>query len=96
MQFITSDNSLLDNGDTKALQFSQWIPPEHISALRAELAHNNANRCTTEMHRVVSVPVAVHELWLRQGFDMTREPLDKIKSRLRRDGLDCFIVSEKA
>tara|TARA_B100000787_G_scaffold168815_1_gene158374 strand:- start:1075 stop:1377 length:303 start_codon:yes stop_codon:yes gene_type:complete len=45
--------------------------------------------------RVASVPVAVHEQWLREGFDMMKEPARAILLRLKTQDLHAFITTKK-
>jgi predicted HTH transcriptional regulator len=45
--------------------------------------------------RVASVPVAVHEQWLREGFDMMKEPAKAILLRLKTQDLHAFITTKK-
>lgn len=45
---------------------------------------------------VASVPVIIHHEWLKQGYDMTREPYKKTLARLRALSLDSFIVTNKS
>jgi hypothetical protein len=45
--------------------------------------------------RVASVPVAVHEQWLREGFDMMQETPKAILTRLKQQNLDAFITTKK-
>ena len=42
-----------------------------------------------------SVPTIIHEEWLREGYDMTREPAHKTIARLKARGLDAFIATNK-
>ena len=45
--------------------------------------------------RVASVPVAVHEQWLREGFDMFKESARDIVKRLQDQDLQAFITTKK-
>ena len=60
------------------------------------LRDNDANNFKEKDYMTVaSVPVSVHEKWLREGFDMLKEPAFKILARLRQEDLDAFITTKK-
>jgi hypothetical protein len=44
---------------------------------------------------VASIPVAVHEQWLKEGFDLMKEPAHKIVARLKQQNLDAFVTTKK-
>jgi hypothetical protein len=44
---------------------------------------------------VASIPVAVHEQWLKEGFDLMQEPAHKIVARLKQQNLDAFVTTKK-
>ena len=44
---------------------------------------------------VCSVPVVVVEKWLKEGFDIHKEPASKILSKLRAENLGAFIATNK-
>ena len=46
--------------------------------------------------RVCSVPSAIHESWLRKGFDCTKEPITAVVARLKIEGLSKLMATEKA
>jgi hypothetical protein len=48
-----------------------------------------------ETHRVASIPTALAEKWLREGFDVYREPARAIVQRLRAQGYEHFLTTEK-
>jgi hypothetical protein len=63
---------------------------DHCKAAR-DGSHERAG----EYHQVASVPTSVAELWLKQGFDIYREPAKAILKRLRDQQLDAFITTNK-
>jgi hypothetical protein len=83
-----------ETADDLIIEKSQYIPQWHLDQLKAdrfESSHTKAG----EMHRVASIPVAVHELWLSQGYDCTKEPIKKTIAKLKHENLDAFITSDK-
>ena len=85
--------SLVEGAGDRAIHRTQEIPEDFIQHLKD--IRSESKRPAGEMHHAASVPVAVHELWLRQGFDMFQAPAREIIARLRREGLDDFIVTDK-
>lgn len=49
----------------------------------------------SEMMRVASIPVAVHEQWLREGFNLYEATGPEIVKRLRDQNLDYFMATNK-
>lgn len=88
-------SELVGNGSDLFIKRVQELPDGFEAALR-DARQDSVERATGELHRVASVPVAVVEIWLRQGFDMTTATPRQIVARLRRDGLDAFIATAKA
>ena len=67
-------NEILHNNDEEHLTIkkTQYIPPSFLDKLKRE-REDSLNQTEGEFMRVASVPVAVHEQWLREGFDMMKE-----------------------
>lgn len=86
--------NLVDSIGDLAIQRVQEIPKEFLDHTQA-LRDASSTPTTSEFHSVCEVPVAVHEMWLRQGYDMTVEPARNTLARLRREGLDAFITTNK-
>jgi hypothetical protein len=94
MHFHDTDAKLIASHDDLAIQRVQEIPQEYIDGLRQARAES-ANRRMGEFERVASIPVAVYEHWLRQGYDVQKEPIAKTLAKLKAEGLDYFITTEK-
>jgi len=76
------------------LERKQEIPDEFLSDLRSNrIAQHNAR--AGEFMLAASIPVLVHEKWLREGYDCTREPIKETLKRLRNEHLDAFIATDK-
>ena len=52
-------------------------------------------RASGDFALAASIPTIVHEQWLTEGYDCTREPLSKTFARLKATGLDAFIATNK-
>ena len=72
----------------------QHIPQNILSDLKKERL-GSLNAKEGEHMRVASVPVAVHEQWLREGFDMFKESARDIVKRLQDQDLHAFITTKK-
>lgn len=85
------------DGDTEnplVIKRSQEIPKEFLDDL-AEARHMSTQGRMANYHKAASIPAALHEAWLRQGYDCTKEPIRKTLQRLREEQLDAFIATER-
>jgi hypothetical protein len=73
---------------------TQEIPMDFLDSLQSERLASAAVRAG-ELHRVCSIPTAVVEIWQRQGFDIQKMRAREILAKLRKDGLDAFITTQK-
>lgn len=94
MKILDSYTNFADNADGLLIHRKQEVPQEFLDYLR-KLKLNSTDQREGEFMLVASVPVIVHEEWLKQGFDMTREPFRETIKRLRNLHLDDFIVTNK-
>lgn len=94
MKILDVDARLTDSVGQLAIHRVQEVPQWFIDQLR-DLKHRKHNEREGEFMLVASVPVIVHEEWLRDGFDMTREPYKATLKRLRSLSLDAFIATDK-
>ncbi|MCX7369857.1 MAG: hypothetical protein NTX90_13375 [Alphaproteobacteria bacterium] len=67
----------------------QDIPDSFLQRLRDT---EDNKRPGAEYSLAASIPVIFVEKWLREGFDIYREPLKAIEARCRREGLEKFLV----
>lgn len=72
----------------------QEIPDWFVDSLKDARSASTAR--AGETHRVCSVPAALVETWQRQGFDVMKEPARAIVKRLREQGFEHFIATQKA
>jgi hypothetical protein len=80
--------------DGAYIKRTQDIPDSYLRGLRLE-REASLSTPAGEFHRVASIPVAVVEKWLREGFDIHREPIQAVLTRLDREGLDAFKTTNK-
>jgi hypothetical protein len=84
-----------ENTDGLVIQTYQAIPQEFTDALKAERFHNSQSRVSGEYHRVASIPTAVVDKWMREGFDFWNASAKTILAKLKLENLDAFITSDK-
>lgn len=46
-------------------------------------------------HKVASVPSIFYVKYLNEGFDISREPAREVVKRLKQDGLDAFVTTNR-
>lgn len=84
-----------DADGTLAIGHFQHIPNEHVARLlRDKIDPDHAP--TGDMLRVASVPVIVVERWKKDGFHIEQESAKAIVNRLKAEGLDAFVTTNKA
>ena len=87
------DSTALYDVDTGVIKRSQYIHDDFLKQ-NAELRNASANRAG-EFHKAASIPVSLHEHWLREGFDCTKAPIKETLKRLRDADLHQFITTNK-
>jgi hypothetical protein len=83
-----------DHDGRLVIQNSQEITQEFLDGLKAERLASTS-RPTGEFHRFASIPTAVYEKWLSEGYDPRKEPARKTLLKLHTEGLDAFITTNK-
>ena len=88
------ETEYLQEGNNVTFKHTQEITPAFMDDLRDS---RNASSETREkdFQRVASIPVAVHEQWLREGFDLYKASVKEITKRLRDQSLDYFMATDK-
>jgi hypothetical protein len=77
------------------IQRYQEIPDSFVSMLKQIRMDSTGQREKNFMH-AAAVPTSVHEVWMkRDGYDCTREPIRNTIRKLRAEGLDAFITTNK-
>lgn len=86
VSFDENDNGLLIRKD-------QIITDEFLDGLKADREASRGR--AGEYHKVASIPTAVVEKWLREGFDIWRETPQAIVKKLHEENLTAFLATEK-
>ena len=80
--------------DVSIIQKQQYIPQDFLKSLERQ-RDDSVHLQERDYMSVASIPVAVHEQWLKEGFDLMKEPAHKIVARLRQQNLDAFVTTKK-
>lgn len=101
--FLTSQINAKENSEGVTLEVYQEIPHDFIKQCQQERFQNSQrSSAKDEMHRVMSIPVVVWDKWIRDyqkglpgSFDPNTASVATLLAKLKQDGLDCFITSDK-
>lgn len=93
-KLITTAVDFNETADDLIIEKSQYIPDWWIDQLKQD-RFESSQAPAGNYHRAASIPQAVHEEWLKQGYDCTVEPIKKTIAKLKAEGLDYFITSDK-
>jgi len=84
----------IQEGDSVVRHHTQNITQEFLDDLKdSRNASDHAKE--GEFMRVASIPVAVHEQWLREGFNLYEATGAEIVKRLSDQNLDGFMATNK-
>lgn len=86
---------IIGDDDQLAFKYDQEIPSDFLSSL-SDLRTSSANSREGNFMKACSVPVAVHEKWLREGFNLYEETPARIIARLKAEDLSHFIATSKS
>jgi hypothetical protein len=81
-------------GDNVVRKHTQEISQAFLDDLK-DSRNASKDQREGEYMRAASIPVAVHEQWLREGFDLYQATGPEIIKRLRDQNLDYFLATEK-
>lgn len=84
-----------DNVDGLLIKKHQHIPDDFLTRLKHEKIASSGVR-EKEYMKVASIPVAVVETWLAQGYDIHKMTAKQILNKLRSEDLDAFITTTKS
>lgn len=87
--------SLHDHEEGLLVNHKQEITQEFIDECADwRKAHGRMTR-SKEYHKVADIPVIFVHKWLQEGFNIYQEPLKEVVKKLKREGLDGFLTTEK-
>lgn len=83
-----------DSSSPFTIKRFQDIPQSFLDRLKEDRNESTKSKMG-EFHKVASIPVAVYETWLREGYDATKEPITKTVAKLKAEGLDYFMATDR-
>lgn len=86
--------SMNPDSDGFVIERFQEIPAELTDRIKAHKANSVTERAR-ELHWAGSVPAILVVKWRNEGFDVFREPVKAIIARLKREGYEDFIATNK-
>lgn len=93
-QLITPKYTFLGDTDVEAVQRTQEITSDFLQQCHDNRVASNQGSMG-ELHQFASIPCALVEHWMRQGFDIYQESAAAIMKRLRDEDLQAFITTDK-
>lgn len=95
MDLIESrDRFVVEPGGDNFLRFDQPIPQTFLDDLADQRKASDAAPLG-DFVKVASVPQAMVDQWLREGFDIFREPVSATVARLRAEDATAFLTSSR-
>jgi len=85
-----------DSDNALVIKREQHIPQSFLDRLKTERDATEVQRMG-DFHRVASIPVAVVEKWMREGFNIYDKNIkaSDVLKKLRNEQLDAFITTTK-
>lgn len=96
-QFLDADIRLrMDDPSVVARKITQEIPDEFIRTLREDRLASSNERMG-DFHKVASIPVALAEKWITEGFNIFDKnvTVPEILKRLNAESLTDFIATNR-
>ena len=93
-KLIDSTTTFDDNSESLIIQTSQEIPQRFLDRLKEERFDSKHSRTGNYM-RVASIPTAIVDKWKREGYDFDNESVKNIVAKLKMEGLDAFLTTDK-
>lgn len=91
---IQSDTDFLNQGGDIIRKHTQHISQAFLDDLK-DARNESTHKPMGELHRVASIPTAVVEKWLREGFNVWEASGQEIVRRLKTENLDMFMATDK-
>jgi len=94
-KLIDSSVAFNENSEGLVIQTAQEIPQRFLDKLKEE-RFESKNRRSNDYVRVASIPTVIVDKWIREGYDFHNESIKNIVAKLKMEGLDHFLTSDKA
>ena len=95
---ININSDFVTQAGETAMHHTQEIPQWHLDNLKQQ-RDASAFQKAGDMMKVASIPVAVIEKWMREGFDVMRDKnitAKDIVNKLKNEDLTAFLTTEKS
>jgi len=95
---INVNTEFFNNVGEDARKHTQDIPQWHLDNLKDQRTNSSQQR-EGEMMKVASIPTAVIEKWMREGFNVMTDKnitAKEIVNKLKNENLDAFLTTEKS
>ena len=96
-QLINQNITFQDDPDAAlVIKREQVIPQSFLDRLKAD-RDESSTRPMGDYHRVASIPVAVVEKWMREGFNIWDKNIkaSEVVARLKTENLEAFLTTTK-
>ena len=93
-KLIDSNTYFEENTDGLVIQTVQEIPQRFLDKLKED-RFDSKHRRSGEYVRVASIPTVIVDKWLREGYDFHNESVKNIVAKLKMEGLDAFLTTDK-
>jgi len=90
-ELIESKGTIYSNVGDPVIARQQEMPEEYLDLLKRQQEEFRWN--LNGFTKVASIPQAVADKWLREGFDIYKAPANEIIRRLRMEELDLFVTA---
>ena len=88
------ETDYIQEGDRVTRKHTQVITQNFLDDLK-DARNQSKSRREGEFMRVASIPTAVVEQWMREGFNIYEASGPEIVKRLKAQNLDAFFATEK-
>lgn len=83
-----------DSSDSVTIKKFQDIPDDFLT-MNADMRQLSREGRTGETHTMARIPEVIADKWMKEGFNVYKEPIKASIARLKAEGLDYFITSVK-
>ena len=91
---INVNTEFFNNVGEEARRHTQEIPQWHLDNLKDQRNVSTQHK-EGEMMKVASIPTAVIEKWMREGFNIWEAKGSEIVRKLKNEDLDMFLTTDK-
>lgn len=94
IKLIDTQDEYIQDGTSVIRKNTQQISQAFLDDLK-DARNETSGKPAGEFMRVASIPTAVVEKWLREGFNIWEVSGAEVVKRLKQEGLDAFLATDK-